>query len=55
VTVDMKIQFTTSIFKEDKTYVAHAMELDVSSCGASKHKAVENLRAAVRLFLEEAE
>jgi hypothetical protein len=31
------------------------LELDVSSCGGSKLKALKNLKEAVRLFLEEAE
>jgi predicted RNase H-like HicB family nuclease len=51
----MEIQFTTRIFKEGRTYVAHALELDVSSCGVSKEKALKNLKEAVRLFLEEAD
>jgi len=51
----MEIQFTTRIFKEGRTYVAHALELDVSSCGGTKEKALKNLKEAVRLFLEEAE
>ncbi len=51
----MEIQFTTRIFKEGRTYVAHALALDVSSCGGSKEKALGNLKEAVRLFLEEAE
>jgi hypothetical protein len=51
----MEIQFTTRIFKEGRTFVAHALELDVSSCGGSKEKALGNLKEAVRLFLEEAE
>jgi hypothetical protein len=51
----MEIQFTTRIFKEGRTYVAHALQLDVSSCGGSKEKALKNLKEAVRLFLEEAE
>jgi hypothetical protein len=51
----MEIQFTTRIFKEGRTYVAHALELDVSSCAGSKDKALKNLKEAVRLFLEEAE
>jgi predicted RNase H-like HicB family nuclease len=49
------VQFTTRIFKDGRTYVAHALELDVSSCGGSKEKALKNLKEAVRLFLEEAE
>jgi predicted RNase H-like HicB family nuclease len=51
----MEIQFTTRISKEGRTYVAHAMELDVSSCGGSKEKALRNLKEAVAFFLEEAE
>lgn len=51
----MDIQFTTSIFKEGRSYVAHALELDVSSCGGSNEKALKNLKEAVRLFLDEAE
>jgi predicted RNase H-like HicB family nuclease len=42
------------VFKEGRTYVAHALDLDVSSCGGSEAKAVKNLKEAVRLFLEEA-
>jgi len=51
----MEIQFTTRIFKEGRTCVAHALELDISSCGGSKEKALKNLKNAVQLFLEEAE
>ena len=51
----MEIQFTTRIFKEGRTFVAHALELDVSSCGGTKEKALTNLKEAARLFLEEAE
>lgn len=50
----MDIQITTRIFKEGRTFVAHALELDVSSCGGGKDKALQNLKEAVRLFLEEA-
>jgi hypothetical protein len=54
-TPHMEIQFTTRIFKEGRTYIAHALELDVSSCAGSEDKAIRNLKEAVRLFLEEAE
>ena len=50
----MDIQFTSQVFKEGKTFVAYAAELDVSSCGATKERAEKNLLEAVRLFLEEA-
>lgn len=51
----MEIQFTTRIFKEGRSFVAQALELDVASCGGTKKKALTNLKEAVRLFLEEAE
>jgi predicted RNase H-like HicB family nuclease len=51
----MEIQFTIRIFKEGRIYVAHALELDISSCGGSKEKALKNLKESARLFLEEAE
>ena len=51
----MEIQFTTQVFKEGDTFVAHTPELDVSSCGETEQKALENLNEAVTLFLEEAD
>src|SRR5438105_205839 len=51
----MEIQFTTRIFKEGRSFVAHALELDVSSCGGTKEKALLNMKEAVRLFFEESE
>ena len=51
----MEIQSTIRVFKEGRSFVAHALELDVVSCGGSKDKALKNLKEAVRLFLEEAE
>ena len=51
----MQINFTIQIFKEGRMFVAYARELDVSSCGYSKQKALKNLKEAVGLFLEEAE
>ena len=50
----MEIQSTIRVFKEGRTFVAHALELDVSSCGGTKDKALKNLKEAVLLFLEEA-
>jgi hypothetical protein len=51
----MDIEFTTRTFKEGRSFVAHAIELDVSSCGGTKERALKNLKEAVKLFLEEAE
>jgi predicted RNase H-like HicB family nuclease len=50
----MEIQFTTRIFKEGRTFVAYTREFDVSSCGGARQRAVQNLKEAVCLFLEEA-
>jgi len=50
----VKVRVTTRVFKEGRTYVAHALELDVSSCGGTKERALKNLKKAVHLFLEEA-
>ena len=47
----MEIQFTTQIFKEGRTFVAHTPEVDVSSCGGTKEKSLKNLKKAVGLFL----
>jgi hypothetical protein len=49
----MDIELTTRIFKEGRSYVAHALELDLPSCGGSKERALKNLKEAVHLFLEE--
>ena len=49
------IDYDLIVFKEDKTYIAHCPELDISSCGNSVAHAKERLNTAVRLFLEEAE
>src|ERR1019366_4936324 len=46
------ISFTVHIFKEGATYVAHAPELDVSSCGDTGEQARKNIQDAVRGFLE---
>ena len=49
------IEFDMVVFKEGEAYVSYAPELDVSSCGDTLHESRENLKTAVRLFLEEAE
>ena len=46
------ISFTVHIFKEGPTFVAHAPELDVSSCGDTEEEARRNIQDAVRGFLE---
>jgi predicted RNase H-like HicB family nuclease len=51
----MEIQFTTQVFKEGTSFVAHTRELDISSCGDTEQKALDNLNEAVTLFLEESD
>jgi hypothetical protein len=55
VGASLDIRYTTRTFKEGRTFISHALELDVSSCGGTKAKAEQRLKEAVRLFLEEAE
>lgn len=50
-----QIKFDGIIFKEGETFIAYSPKLDVSSCGNTIDEARENLKIAVRLFLEEAE
>ena len=42
-------------FQGRRTFVVYTRELDLSSCGGTRQKALQNLKEAVRLFLEEAE
>ena len=51
----IKIEFDSIVFQENKIFVAYSPKLDVSSCGGSVDEARNNLKTAVRLFLEEAE
>lgn len=49
------IEFDGVVFQEKDTYIAYCPELDVSSCGKDVDEARQNLKTAVRLFIEEAE
>ena len=49
------IEFDAIIFQEGNSFVAHCPELDVSSCGHDVDEARQNLKIAVRLFVEESE
>jgi len=50
----MEIYFTTQVFKEGRAFIAYMRELDFVLCGGTRQKALQNLKEAVRLFLEEA-
>ena len=51
----INLEFDSMVFQEGNTYVACSPKLDVSSCGDTVDEARNNLKTAVRLFLEEAE
>jgi predicted RNase H-like HicB family nuclease len=50
-----QIEFDGLVFKEGETFIAYCPKLDVSSCGNTIDQARNNLKTAVRLFLEEAD
>ena len=50
----LQIDFDAVVFQEGETYIAYSPKLDVSSCGETIEQARNNLKTAVRLFLEEA-
>ena len=47
----MIVEYNVQIWKEGKQFVAHAMPLDVMSCGKTKEEARKALDEAVHLFL----
>lgn len=47
------VQFTAILVKEEDMYVARCPEVGVVSQGADIEEAVENLREATELYLEE--
>ena len=51
----INLAFDCIVFQEGNAYVAHSPKLDVSSCGGTVDEDRNNLKTAVRLFLEEAE
>jgi predicted RNase H-like HicB family nuclease len=46
-----KIEYTVQVWQEGKQFVAHAMPLDVMSCGSTPAGASQALREAVELYL----
>jgi predicted RNase H-like HicB family nuclease len=49
------IDYDIIVFMEDEEYIAFCPELDISSCGETVERAKEMLKAAIKLFIEEAE
>ena len=50
----MKLKFTTTYTLEGAWYVAHCVELGVTSQGKTLEEAEKNLREAIDLYLEDA-
>ena len=48
-----KLSYHVLVWQEDKWYVARCLELEVASQGKTKKEALENLREAVDLYLED--
>lgn len=51
----MDIDYTVQIWREGSQFTAHAMPLDVASCGATPQAARAALDEAVKLFLKTAD
>jgi hypothetical protein len=51
----MEIDYTVQIWREGRQFIAHAMPLDVASCGETPEAARLALNEAVRLFVTSAE
>lgn len=48
-----KLNYHALVWQEGKWYVARCLELEVASQGKTKEEALENLREAVDLYLED--
>ena len=51
-TTAMGQEFTASVWREGKWYVAQALEIDIASQGESVEDALDNLREALELHFE---
>ncbi|MHA1212175.1 MAG: type II toxin-antitoxin system HicB family antitoxin [Candidatus Heimdallarchaeota archaeon] len=49
-----KATFTALIWEEDGMYVSKCLEIEVASAGDSPQEALENLKEAIELWLENA-
>lgn len=47
----MKIGYTVQVWAEDEQFIAHAMPIDIASCGPSPEAARLAVDEAVRVFL----
>ena len=47
-------KITYCLYREDKFYVTHCLNVDVSSFGETREEALKALREAVELYFEDA-
>lgn len=50
-----KVSLTATIWEEEGAYVSKCPELEVASFGSTPEEALQNLKEAVELYLENAE
>lgn len=49
----MNHNFTITTWREDDLYVAQCLDVDVSSFGTTQNEALENIKEAIELYLED--
>ena len=49
-----KLDYMAVVWKEDNQYVSKCPEIGVASCGDSFEEAIDNLKEAVALYMENA-
>ena len=49
-----KLRLTILIWEEEGAYVSRCQELEVASCGNTPEEALDNIREAIELYLENA-
>lgn len=49
-----KVRLTILIWEEGGVYVSRCQELEVASCGDTPEEALDNIREAIELYLENA-
>jgi len=54
VTILVKIRLTVLIWEEEGVYVSKCQELEVASCGDTPEEALDNIREAIELYIENA-
>ena len=51
--IQLDFNISVKLFKEGQSYVAYTPVLDLSSCGKTEKKALQNISDAAQLFIKE--